>query len=1429
MGGSRGRGALLWAAVAVTVAVGCEGKAGGGAPDTHDGADAGDGTSDVTDARDAGEVGDAGSDAVDGTDSRDAGEVGDAGDATPDGSDGEAGPDPGTTSDTMADGDAVGDGDGHTDSDQDPGLDLDFDAALDAEVVVPPDVGPDLDADLPDAGDGGCETAADCALGDAAPCAPRDCVAGVCVASSLELGSPCALPVAVDPQCGAAACDGLGECVVEVAAGIACDSGDLCAGAGECTASGACAAGEPVVCAPEAPCQQGACDAATGACVSSPAMDGTPCDDSDPCSEDTVCEAGACGGGASICPCDVDSDCVPARDLCVGDFRCVTLPGGGRACEIDPATVTTCAEDDDPCTQVACDPTSGQCVTSNLGGQACDDGDACSLNDHCADDGTCLGQPRDCGDQNPCSTDACDPATGLCTHAPDSGTACDDGNPCTIEDSCAIGVCQGEVLPCDDANPCTSDTCDPQTGECASTPLDGGACDGGSPCFDNSVCVAGLCAGDAPDCDDGDPCTTDSCSATVGCEHQVWTGECDDGDPCTAADTCVGGTCAGAGLDCSDDVACTEDSCEFGECVHSPDAASCDDGNPCTDEICDALAGCANPAKTAPCSDGNPCTAGDTCGGGVCLPGAADCNDDVSCTIDSCGVDGVCVHAPADSPCDDVNPCTSDHCHPVLGCVNTPQDGVSCQDGNVCTSGDLCAGGGCQPGENFCECQAHADCGSGDLCAAQFECVALPDLTRVCVQIAPPVVCAPATEPCQVVSCNAQTGACEAPAVDDLTPCPDNDPCTSDELCRGGECTATATDCDDAIACTLDACAPDSGCTHEAVDAACADDVACTSEVCDPSEGCRTTPHDGLCDDGVECTADSCTLDGCAFEPRDSQCEDGAACSVDHCDPLAGCISNADDGACDDGNICTKPSCVISEGCDYAPVDVACEDGDLCTAGDSCIDGVCSPGIVADCDDGNPCTSDVCDSATGACATTPLTGVSCDDGDPCTPTSACEDGACVGVGAPCDDGLACTLDVCNGDACTHTPTDAECDDGNACTVGTCSAGVGCVQVARPDFLTCDDATAATAPDLCVAGLCVGTQVAPIPLSGTATCSVTSEGTIKAARFGGAFYVLSRYLLVGPDCVGDGGIWSVLHRLQGTAPASTLVGSPIPGALTGVSRDLSVGIDGEIGRIDAGSGSVDFGGNDVLDALEAVLPVGSHGGVWSAELADGDTTDAYFIAGRDGAGIRVVRCDREDEAGAVGVSCGALGQVLDPSVAAALYPTAIGGRVDAGSVAAVGILARGYNGGATVMLSDGDSDFEVEHLPIFSDMHDIAFVGSEPWIVGDNGTIRRRTPTGWVAVAGPASSIVVAAFGIAVNSTRVFIFGRSPGPTGKVQATLWILPRDADPDAPASWTEIPIADNHEAYSVFATDQAVVMVGRTLEPIPESRTVAWQLDL
>jgi len=89
--------------------------------------------------------------------------------------------------------------------------------------------------------------------------------------------------------------------------------------------------------------------------------------------------------------------------------------------------------------------------------QACDDGNACTLEDRCME-GTgpapeCRGTPKQCEPPNlSCYTPetACVASTGECvfTQEPE-GKGCDDNNACTTSDQCAMdATCQGAAVQC---------------------------------------------------------------------------------------------------------------------------------------------------------------------------------------------------------------------------------------------------------------------------------------------------------------------------------------------------------------------------------------------------------------------------------------------------------------------------------------------------------------------------------------------------------------------------------------------------------------------------------------------------------------------------------------------------------------------------------------------------------------------------------------------------------------------------------------------------------------------------------------------------------------------------------------------------------------------------------------------------------------------
>lgn len=422
---------------------------------------------------------------------------------------------------------------------------------------------------------------------------------------------------------------------------------NACTCPGGCVIAGACTA--PGIQNPLNECE--ACDPTLDPANWS-ALTGTVCSDGDACTVNDLCQAGTCAPGSPLL-CDDGNVCTD--ETCDPAVGCVSTNNTGPCDDTNACTVgDVCAngactpgadlscDDSNPCTDDACDVLLGCQNVPNTA--PCDDADPCTSGDVCSG-GLCVGSlATDCNDNNPCTTDSCD-AGGGCTNLPNS-LPCDDGNACTVNDVCNAGACvPGAPAICDDGDPCTDDGCDVGVG-CVTTPNTGAACDDGSACTNNDTCANGSCVGLAIVCDDGNECTDDTCDAAIGCQFAFNSAPCDDGNACTESDVCSAGTCTGI-------------------------MANCDDNNICTDDSCDPAVGCVATPNTAACDDNNQCTTGDVCSGGGCVGGAP-------------------------VVCDDGNECTDDDCDPATGCVNTPSAPKPCDDGSACTAGDVCVNGSCQ-------------------------------------------------------------------------------------------------------------------------------------------------------------------------------------------------------------------------------------------------------------------------------------------------------------------------------------------------------------------------------------------------------------------------------------------------------------------------------------------------------------------------------------------------------------------------------------------------------------------------------------------------------------------------------------------------------------------------------------------------------------
>jgi len=158
--------------------------------------------------------------------------------------------------------------------------------------------------------------------------------------------------------------------------------------------------------------------------------------------------------------------------------------------------------------------------------------------------------------------------------------------------------------------------------------------------------------------------------------------------------------------------------------------------------------------------------------------------------------------------------------------------------------------------------------------------------------------------------------------------------------------------------------------------------------------------------------------------------------------PVIACSADTD---CDDSNPCTTDVCVnpgtTQAYCQNTAVadGTTCDDGKWCTVNDVCTAGVCS-GAARDCSDTVACTVDSCDETNDTCVNTPDNSY-CDDGVYCNGAESCDAtlGCQAGTPVVCDDGNECTTDSCNENikACEYT----NLPDNTACTGGVCCSGI----------------------------------------------------------------------------------------------------------------------------------------------------------------------------------------------------------------------------------------------------------------------------------------------------------------------------------------------------------------------------------------------------
>ena len=654
----------------------------------------------------------------------------------------------------------------------------------------------------------------------------------------------------------------------------------------------------------------------------------------------------ACPAGPG-CPCSGPQDCdlplcletpdgkfcaKPCVSTCADGFTCSQLGSGGG----DPLTICVpkygwrC----DPCTassQCAAPGQPGaQCVRYGDSGSFC--GNACQADGDCGPGFLCNtaelaqgGTAKQCvadggaGKQGvcPCSVRAVslglstgcgnDYGNGLmckgnrtCKQVGSAGaTPCSAPAPVTETCNNSDDDCDGKTDEgtCDDGNPCTADSCDPKggaAGGCSHAPAENLVCDDANPCTAGDVCKASQCASGPNICD---------CQATSDCAKQ------EDGDLCNGQLLC--------------DTASFPHKCKLDpktivKCDSSADTA-------CAKSICNPTAGtcAATPvADGSLCDDGQPCSTGDTCKAGQCASGAniCDCKANGDCAKQEdgnlcngqlfcdtaifphkCKLDPKTV-VKCDSSSDTA--CTKAACNTTTGkCAETPvADGSLCEDGGSCTVTDICKAGLCKPGTDICGCKTTSDCASkedGDLCNGTLYCdvASLPYSCKVDPKT--PVSCTSAGDTtCTKNVCNGKTGKCAPQAVAENGTCSDGNACTGSDICKAGNCTGTPTTCNDSNVCTTDSCSTTAGCVHTANSDPCDDGNACTTTDTCVAKQCKAGPPPSCTDfkknggeTGTDCGgAGSCGAAACGACTAGEGCKANSDCESLLCS-LGSCTS----------------------------------------------------------------------------------------------------------------------------------------------------------------------------------------------------------------------------------------------------------------------------------------------------------------------------------------------------------------------------------------------------------------------------------------------------------------------------------------------------------------------------------------------------------
>ncbi len=576
----------------------------------------------------------------------------------------------------------------------------------------------------------------------------------------------------------------------------------------------------------------------------------------------------------------------------------------------------------------------------------------------------------------------------------------------------------------------------------ADTDVNGDAANG-EPCVHNYECTSAYCGGGfccpykegfeeccgtQPDCDQS-LCTIRSCNPNNQCDYRAMacgTEDSEDGEVCQ-----LGSRCDGLG------------NCAVVETCDGPYAVDVVDPYTCTANS--VVENC-----FTSCTNNLMCNAGFECHNSECQNVGAACETNEDCSTNFCG-DGYCCqpspsgeccpNPPDPGECDNTL-CVDRACNGAHQCDYAPllcgapdlADGETCDGANRCDgTGECetvalcdgpyawkesqydCSGGGvaqlCYP-----SCESNRNCNEGFYCNGAKECVTVlangesecdEDSDCASGHCENEVCCAAGfccndDHPCPGGICLTDTWSCvfdecQVDGLDDDALCPENHHCDDNDclpdMVDGDYSCNEHSDCASGY---CDTAGPVGICCQGGPGTVCClDHTDCDGSICleefDPQpyscvDDCSPagTEDDTLCADEenwhYHCEGDLCLQD---LKSGQSGCDEHSDCESDHCTPSTGvcCDSTGGDelccnaaAQCDDGETCTTDVCDATYHCQHPPKSdgESCADELWCDGEEKCYDGVCEPPTLGPCDGSLPLcvASRTCDEATDKCIDT---------------------------------------------------------------------------------------------------------------------------------------------------------------------------------------------------------------------------------------------------------------------------------------------------------------------------------------------------------------------------------------------------------------------------------------------------------------------------